>query len=178
MRVNVNLEGNKNLVTIRSQTARKWLNELGYKYCHVGKNVFIDEYERTDMIEDRKHFLKVMEELELYFVKFDKTSQMILKIYLSDCEVGRDKRRLVIVMTNHEYTFLSNDGPCFGWQKDRDTFLQHKSKGQGIMVSEFLHAFGQLNLFFLSKLSIQDFVEKHRLIKIEAVEIFEFGKNN
>ena len=77
---------------IRSQTARKWLNRLGYKYRHIGKNVFIDGHERPDVIEDRRDFFEVMEELEPYFVEFDKIHQMILKIYLSDCEVGKDKR--------------------------------------------------------------------------------------
>lgn len=33
----INLKGTKNSVTIWSQTARKWLNRLGYQYWHVGK---------------------------------------------------------------------------------------------------------------------------------------------
>lgn len=163
---------------IRSRTARKWLNRLGYKYRHVGKNVFIDGHERPDVIEDRRHFLEVMEELEPYLVEFDKTGQMIPKIYPSDCEVGGDKRRPVIVITHDECTFSSNDGPRFGWQKDGDTFLRPKSKGRGIMVSEFLLPFGRLNLSSLSELSQQDLVERCGLTETEAVEIFEFGKNN
>lgn len=54
--------------------------------------MFIDGHERPDVIEDRRDFFEVMEELEPYFVEFDKIHQMILKIYLSDCEVGKDKR--------------------------------------------------------------------------------------
>lgn len=46
------------------------------------------------------------------------------------------------------------------------------------MVFRFLLSFGQLNLFSLSKLSQQALIEKCGLIKTEAVEIFEFGKNN
>lgn len=54
--------------------------------------MFIDGHKRPDIIEDRKHFLQVMKELEPYLVEFDKTGQMIPKIYPSDCEVGGGKR--------------------------------------------------------------------------------------
>ena len=46
------------------------------------------------------------------------------------------------------------------------------------MVSEFLLPFGRLNLSSLSELSQQDLVERCGLTETEAVEIFEFGKNN
>ena len=46
------------------------------------------------------------------------------------------------------------------------------------MVSEFLLLFGRLNLSSLSELSLQDLVERHELTETEAVEIFEFRKNN
>ena len=54
--------------------------------------MFIDGHERPDVIEDRKNFLKVMKELEPYLMEFDKTGEMIPKIYLSDYEVREDKR--------------------------------------------------------------------------------------
>lgn len=76
---------------IRSLIAQKLLNRLGYKYRHVGKNVFINGHERPDVIEDWRHFLKVIEELEPYLVEFDKTGQMIPKIYPSDYEVRANK---------------------------------------------------------------------------------------
>lgn len=140
--------------------------------------MFIDGHKRPDVIEDRKHFLQVMKELEPYLVEFDKTGQMIPKVYPSDCKVRGDKRRPVIVITHDECTFLSNDGPCFGWQNNGDTFLRSKSKNRGIMVSEFLLPFGRLNLSSLSELSQQDLIERCGLTETEAVEIFEFGKNN
>lgn len=138
---------------IRLLIARKWLNRLGYKYRHIGKNVFINGHERPDMIEDWRHFLEVIEELELYLVEFDKTGQMIPKIYPSDCKVGANKRQPIIIITHDQCTFSSNKGSRFRWQKDGDTFLRPKSKSWGIMVFKFLLLFGQLNLLSLSKLS-------------------------
>lgn len=154
------------------------MNKLRYKYCHVGKNVFINGHKTLDVIKNRKYFLQEIKELEPYLVEFDKTGQMILKVYPSDCEVRGDKRQPIIVIIYDKCTFSFNDGPCFRWQKDGDTFLQPKNKGRGIMVSEFLLFFGWLNLSFLSELNQQDLIERCGLRETEAVEIFEFGKNN
>lgn len=174
----LNLQGTKRPIKIRLRTVRKWLNKLGYKYWHVDKNVFVDGHERPNVVEDRKHFLKVMEEMEPYLVRFDQEGKMISKIYPSDCEMGGNERRPVIVITHDECTFSLNDGHRFGWQKDGDTFLRPKSKGRGIMVSEFLLPFGRLNLSSLSELSQRELIDKFGLTQTEAVEIFEFGKNN
>lgn len=116
-----------------------------------------------------------MEELEPYLVEFDKTGQIIPKIYLLNFEIGGDKHQPVIVIIHDKCTFSFNDGPQLRWQKNGDIFLCPKSKSWGIMISEFLLFFGQLNLLFLSELSQQNLVER---IKTEAVEIFEFGENN
>ena len=45
-------------------------------------------------------------------------------------------------------------------------------------VLDFLLSFGYLNLSSLSTLSQEKLINCHNLTKTEAVEIFEFGKNN
>lgn len=79
------------MIIIYSQIAQKWLKKLKYKYSYVEKNVFIDGYEKLDMIIDCKHFFKVIEKLKLYLVEFNKTNQIILKIYPSNYVVRGDK---------------------------------------------------------------------------------------
>lgn len=106
----INPEGTENPVTIQSRTARKWLNRLGYRYRHMGKNVFVDGQERADIIEDQKIFLKIMEEMEPYLVEFDHNGIMLSKIYPSNCEIKRENCRPIIVITYDECTFSSNDG--------------------------------------------------------------------
>lgn len=71
----------------------------------------------------------MIEKLEPYLVEFDKTSQIIQKIYLLDCGVRKKEQQPVIVITYNKYIFLLNDSFCFGWQINRDTFLQFKNKG-------------------------------------------------
>jgi hypothetical protein len=52
----VNPEGTSIPIKIRSRTARRWLNKLGYRYRSVGKDVFVDGHERPDVVEDRDFF--------------------------------------------------------------------------------------------------------------------------
>lgn len=54
-----------------------------------------------------------MKELKPYLVEFDKTGEMMPKIYPLNYEVGGDRRQPVIVIIYDECNFLSNDGPQF-----------------------------------------------------------------
>ena len=56
------------------------------------KNIFIDRYKQVDIIEDYKKFLKRMEELKLYKIKFDKYNIMKLKVYFSNYIVERNNQ--------------------------------------------------------------------------------------
>ena len=46
------------------------------------------------------------------------------------------------------------------------------------MTSDFLLLFGQLNLAFLSSKKRKEVVERGGFLETEAVEVFEYGKNN
>lgn len=63
--------GNINQRTgIRSRTARKWLNRLGYKWKEVQKGVFFDGHRREDVVEYRKTFLD-----KITLLNFPRTAQ-------------------------------------------------------------------------------------------------------
>lgn len=83
----VNPEGMEVPIEIRSRTARSWLNKLGYEYKNVRKDVFIDEHERPDVMEDRATFLKVMEDLKPYMIEFKDNRTMKPKVYPDDCAI-------------------------------------------------------------------------------------------
>ncbi len=122
---------------ICSLTAQRWLCKLGYEYKYVRQDVFVDGHERSDVVEDRKNFLKKIE-LKLYIVKFKEDGTMKPKVYFSDCEVDGNKRQLIIVITHDECTFSANDGVRKDWTRKKYTFLRPKGRGQGIMISGFL----------------------------------------
>ena len=110
MRDYVNLKGIQSPIEIKSRISRNWLYKLGFKYKDIKKDIFVDEYERLDVVEDRKKFSSTMKDLEPYLVEFEEDESIKTKEYPDDCAVGGDKRRLVIVITHDEYTFLANDG--------------------------------------------------------------------
>ena len=170
-------EGVEIPIVIRSRTARNWLRKLGYEYKDVRKDVFVDGHERSDVVEDRKNFLQKMEELKPYIVEFEENGTMKPKIYPSDCAVGGNDRRPIIVITHDECTFSANDGIRRAWTRKGDTFLRPKGRGQGIMASEFLLPYGRLNLASLT-FEEREAIHETGLLEEEAVENFEYGKNN
>lgn len=151
---------------------------MGFEYKDVKKDVFVDGHERPNVVEDWKKFLHQMEELKPYLVEFNEDRTMKEKIYPADCAVGGSDRRPVIVITHDECTFSANDGIRKAWTRKGDTFLRPKGRGQGIMVSEFLPPFGRLNLLSLSEDKQQEIRQRTGLTVTEAVELFEYGKNN
>lgn len=70
------------------------------------KDVFVDEHEQSNVVEDYKTFLKKMEELKPYRVTFEENRTIKPKIYLPDCAVGGDNCRLIIVPLMMSVHFL------------------------------------------------------------------------
>ena len=86
----------------RSRDHNITLCKLKYVYKDVRKDVFVNRHEQSDVVEDRIHFLKKMEELKLYMVEFNKNNIMKPKIYPSDCTVEGENRWPDIVITHNE----------------------------------------------------------------------------
>lgn len=74
-------------------------------------------------MENRKQLLKIMKELKLYLIEFKEDDIMKAKSYLSDCKVRSENCQLIIVITNDECIFSSNDGICKTWIHIGNTFL-------------------------------------------------------
>ena len=119
-----------------------------------------------------------MEELKFYMVEFNEDDTMKDKEYPLDCAVSGEIRQTIIVITHDECMFSANDGICKAWTRVEDTFLRPKGYGQGIMISKFLLPFDWLNLVSLSEEKQIKVMEKTGLTILEAVKLFEYGKNN
>lgn len=161
---------------IRSRTARRWLNRLGYKWQDVKKGIFLDGHERDDVVEYRQKFLENMKELLPYLVEFAEDGSMQEKAYPAGCVVGGPDRRPIIMITHDESIFSANDGRHQAWKKDGDTSLRPKGKGKGIMVSEFLLPWSRLNLHSLPEARQEELVTSG--IPLEAAILFEYGKED
>ena len=128
------------------------------------------------MIEYRNKFLAEMEALKPYLVEFEEDGSMKSKTYPDDCTVGGSEKRPIILIAHDESTFNANNGRRQVWQKEGHSTLHSKGKGKGIMVSDFLLPWSQLNLHSLSDQAQHELASSG--VPLEAVEFFEYGKNN
>lgn len=55
------------------------------------KNVFVDGYKRSNIVEDCKNFLTKIKELKLYMVEFKEDDIIKPKTYSFNCIVKRDE---------------------------------------------------------------------------------------
>ena len=115
MKIYVNSQGIETLISICSRTARRWLCKLGNKYKDVCKDVFVDEHKQSDIVKDHINFLRKMEELKPYIVKFDENGKMKPKVYPSDCVMRGENRQPIIVIIYNKCTFSENDGVYKAW---------------------------------------------------------------
>ena len=93
---------------IRSRTARKRFNCLGYKWKEVQKEVFLNGHKREDVIEYGEKFLDEIKALSYYFIEFDKDRSILPKEYLKNCAVeGLDQRPIIMIIYNKN-TFFAN----------------------------------------------------------------------
>lgn len=161
---------------IRPRTAQLWLNKLGYRYTDIKKGVFLDGHERSDVVEDRHQFLSELEKLSPYLVEFNEDGSMIPKEYPCDCTVGGPDRRPYILITHDESTFSANDGRHQAWLKEGHAFLRPKSRGKGIMISDFLLPWKRLNISHLPQEERQALLATG--VPEEAAEVFEYGQED
>lgn len=93
---------------IKPRTPPIWLNKLGYQYTDIKKGVFLNEHERPDVVEYQAQFLKELEALGPYLVKFRDDGSMEEKVYPSDCAVNGPNKRPIILITHDEGIFSAN----------------------------------------------------------------------
>lgn len=87
---------------------RNWLCKLGYVYKNIQKDMFMDKYKRSDIVEYHINFLIKMEELKPYMVEFDKDGTMKPKTYPLDCVVKGENKWPIIMITHNKCTFSTN----------------------------------------------------------------------
>ena len=131
--------------TLSSRTASSWLRSLGYSYKEVKKGVYKDGHEREDIISyHQNQFLPTLQALKPFMVSWKQSENGNLEVVMVPPESLPAYQRAIVVVTHDESTFDSNDGRARVWVKDGGAPLRKKSRGKGIMVSDFLFQGGRL----------------------------------
>ena len=117
------LEDIPNPIKIKLRTTYNYLHKLGFKFKDIKKSVFIDKHKRPNIVQDCENFLKVMKNLEPYFVEFNKDETIKDKEYLHDYMIKNANRRLIMIITNDKSTISTNNNIQKVWIRRDNSFL-------------------------------------------------------
>ena len=159
---------------ISVETARKWMHEMGFEVQAAKKGSYVDGHERDDVKEYRKKFLRRM--VALGFLNQSNAPTEEAKTALpTDLE---NPSQEVIDKTHFfhdESTFQSNDDQSTFWGEKGTAIMRPKSKGAGIMVSDFID---EINGFLrLTQEEYDQAKQNDPNIWIEARALLEYGEN-
>ena len=119
------------------ETARLWLHHLGFEVLTAQKGIFIDGHERPDVIETRKLFLRKM--TKIGFLHFTNAPTEDAMRALPDVDAPTNETRSkTVVLFHDESTFMANEDQPTQWGMKGEKMMKPKSKGAGIMVSDFI----------------------------------------
>ena len=123
---------------ISVETARKWMHELGFEVVTKKKGTFVDGHEREDVVEYRKTFLRKMAALG-FLNEGNAPTEEARKALPTDLDPPRPEVMSKTVFIFHdETTFQANDDQPTLWASKGTNVMRPKSKGSGIMVSDFI----------------------------------------
>ena len=153
--------------SISNRTACRWLHDLGFQPVSHQKGVYIDGHEREDVVESRKDYLQFMEELQSTHLPPPAPE------YIGPLPPPPPGSKYLVILDHDESVFYSNEDQSVIWAEPGTTFIKPKSKGSGIMVSDFIDEFeGALRL---SDAQYEEAKKKNPGVKQEARAFLEVG---
>ena len=133
------------------------------------KDIYVDGHEREDVVAYRAQFLQEMLDLEQSMIIYDDiTLEPLPNNHLADGKCTRH-----ILVTHDESTFQANDDMDKGWGPKGEQKLRKKSRGRGLMVSDFL-----LDTVGRLAVPMEQYSQMAAAFPPEACKLFEYGKNN
>ena len=160
---------------VSCETARKWLHELGFSVIDAKKGTYVDGHERSDVVEYRARFLRKM--VALGFLNQENAPTPEAKVALpEDLDPPRPEvLAKTIVLFHDETTFQANDYERTQWGTKDDHMLVPKSRGAGIMISDFISEEG--GYLCLTDDEFAAGLDKYPQLKQFARRSIEYGEN-
>jgi hypothetical protein len=126
--------------SISESTARRWLQQLNWRYGKMQNGMYLDGHEREDVVTYRNGFVARWKGYEKRFHTWDDDGIEHPPSKANWHPVKGGRFRLILV-THDESTFYQNDSRKTHWiaSNSKATPLP-KGDGQSIMVSDFLTA--------------------------------------
>ena len=118
-------------------TAKRWMRYLKFERTAAGKGWFVDGHERPDVVAYRAVFLNhalspdILRRMTTY--SFDKDGKKTT--HPPELKEGEKE---VVLITQDESTFYTNEGKKFFWMEGMKKKLAKKGNGESIMTSGFM----------------------------------------
>ena len=119
---------------ISLRTATRWIHRLGFRPMGHKKGAYVDGHEREDVVASRDVYLKQMDDLRSVHLPPPPCSDEEAAIPPADTET----RKKLVMIYQDESIFNVNDGQTWIWGTGDHPYIQPKSKGAGIMVSDYI----------------------------------------
>ena len=123
--------------SISIQTARIWMHELGFSVIDKKKGIYIDGHERPDVVSYRKKFLRKM--ICGMLTPVHAPTDEAREFFPEDIEPPSAEQVAKNIIIYHDKSiFNANEDEQIQWGTADQHFVRPKSKGSGIMVSDFI----------------------------------------
>ena len=119
---------------ISVRTATRWLIRLGFRPTSHKKGAFVDGHERDDVVTYRRDFLQQLKQLKDAHRPPPPCSDERAATPPATAET---MKKLVLIY-HDESIFNSSEGQSWMWAAEDMVVLRPKTKGSGIMVSDFI----------------------------------------
>ena len=155
--------------SVSLRTSVRWLHNLGFKPVSHTKGVYIDGHEREDAVHHRKSLLKTLSDLRASHRPSPLCSDEPPRIR---CEEDDEKKELVVIY-HDEPIFNTNKGQTWMWGEEERPAIIPKTKGSGIMVSDFVEEHG--GYLRLTDAELAQAKERYPNINPQARQQLEYG---
>ena len=156
------------------ETSRQWLHKLGFEQLSPSKGMYFDGHEREDVIVYRQ---KLVNMIEIGFLHPDQapTPEAAQTFPAAIALASTETRNKTVVFFHDECTFQANDDQTRLWGKKGEFVIRPKSKGSGIMVSDFVDE--RNGYLRLTDEEYERVRAKDPTIKQEARAFLEYGES-
>lgn len=120
-------------ISLRTATPR-WLHQLGFRPQSHKKGAYVDGHERGDVVQSRKEFLEQLCQLKHTHLPPPPCSDERAATLPPDT----DTKKELVLLYHDESIFNTNEGQTWMWATDDTPVIQPKTKGAGVMVSDFI----------------------------------------
>ena len=115
-------------------TATRWLHRLGYRPKSHKKGAYVDGHERQDVVDYRSKYLNMMKQFYDTHLPPPAPSDEMAPVPPPDAEY----RKKLVLIFHDECIFSTNEGQLWAWATENDSVIQPKTKGTGIMISDYI----------------------------------------